>query len=138
VYKATGRPGILLKLGLLRAAVLVPAMIWGARYGIFGVALVQLAVSAASTFLNLYVAGRVLSLSARTLLSELRIAALGTVVMGVFLQLLLPLLAPMPVGVVLACGAGAGASIYLITVSLLDGDIPRQALLRVAAWLKGA
>lgn len=127
VYKATGQPGILIKLGLLRAAVLVPAMIWGARYGILGVALAQLVVTVASTLLNLYVAARVLSLSAWSVLRESRAAVLGSMAMLIVLQLMMPLLEAMPQGVGLAAGVCAGVLVYGLTVWLVAREVIEQA-----------
>lgn len=126
VYKATGHANILIKLGLLRAALLVPAMVWGARYGILGVALAQLVITAGSTLLNLYVAGRVLSLSAWSLLREFRVATVASVAMVLVLQLLLPFLVAMPKGVGLAIGVCTGACVYALMVWLTGRDIIEQ------------
>jgi O-antigen/teichoic acid export membrane protein len=138
VYKATGRPGILTKLGLLRAGVLIPAMIWGARYGIFGVALAQLLVTGASTLLNLYVAGRVLKLSALALLAEFKTAALGSVVMVVALALLHSPLVGMPKWAGLAVGVLAGATVYVLTVWVVGRETIEHARATVMTSLRRA
>jgi PST family polysaccharide transporter len=127
IYKATGRPGILTKLGLLRAAVLIPAMLWAARHGILGVALAQLLVTAASTLLNLYVAGRVLSLSAWTLLRQFRTAVIACVVMVGALQALLPLLGSLPPGLGLTAGVGAGAMVYAAVSWMFGREAIKEA-----------
>jgi PST family polysaccharide transporter len=85
VYKATGRPDILVKLGVARAIILVPSMIWAARYGIEGVAIAQIAVTALSTVANLFIAGKMLSVSVWILLAEFRAAFAGSLIMGVAL-----------------------------------------------------
>jgi O-antigen/teichoic acid export membrane protein len=85
VYKATGRPDILVKLGVARAVILVPAMIWAARYGIEGVALAQIAITALSTVANLFIAGKMLSVSVWSLFAEFRAAFAGSLIMGVAL-----------------------------------------------------
>lgn len=126
VYKATGRPGVLTKLGLSRAAVMIPAMIWGARYGILGVAVAQLVVTTASTFLNLYVAGRIVSLPATSLLREFRTAAIGSLVMVVTVQLVQHVLKDLPDGVILAIGTCVGATVYVATVWIVDRKTARQ------------
>ena len=138
VYKATGRPGILTKLGLLRAAVIVPAMLWGARYGIFGVAVAQLIVTAGSTLLNLYVAGRVLRLSAWALLAEFKTAALASVLMVAALELLLPLLAGAPRAVGLGAGVLAGACVYASAVWLVGRETIRDARATLLTSLRRA
>ncbi|MFM5923940.1 MAG: lipopolysaccharide biosynthesis protein [Novosphingobium sp.] len=120
VYKATGRPSILTKLGLLRAAVIIPAMIWGARYGIFGVAVAQLIVTMASTLLNLIVAGRILSLSPWILLGEFRSAAVASAAMIGTLVMVQPLLAATPDLIRLILDACIGAATYLACVLLID------------------
>ena len=126
VYKATGRPGVLTKLGLSRAAVMIPAMIWGARYGILGVAVAQLVVTTASTFLNLYVAGRIVSLPATSLLREFRTAAIGSLVMVVTVQLVQHVLKDLPDGVIFAIGTCVGATVYVATVWIVDRKTARQ------------
>lgn len=126
VYKATGRTDILIRLGLLRAALLIPAMIAGARHGILGVALAQLIVTACSTLLNLYVAGRVLALPVWSLVREFKVATLASVVMVAALQPLLPFLADMPKGLGLASGVLAGAAVYAAMIWLIGRDVIAQ------------
>lgn len=139
VYKATGRPGILTKLGLLRAAVLVPAMWWGARhYGILGVAVAQLIVTAGSTLLNLYVAGRVLELSAWSLLAEFRTAAVGSCAMVAALLLLSPLLAGLPEWAGLAAGVAAGAAVYALAAWVVGRETVERARATVLTSLRRA
>lgn len=127
VYKATGRPAILTKLGLLRAAVIVPATLWGARYGIVGVAVAQLVVTAASTLLNLYVAGRILSLPWTALLREFRTAAIACAVMVAALELALPLLRDLPDAAALAGAVCIGAAVYVGMLLLIGRDIIKEA-----------
>lgn len=136
VYKATGRPGILTKLGLLRAAVLIPALLWGTRYGIYGVAVAQAAVTAASTVLNLYVAGRVLRLPVSSLLAEFKTAALCSAAMVVALQLVLPALSRMPKGLGLAAGVAAGACVYVLTMLLVGRETIEQARATILTSLR--
>lgn len=65
VYKALGRPGIALWLSLLRLAILVPVLIWAARWGIAGVAWAQVAVAAGFVVLMQGLAARVLGAPVR-------------------------------------------------------------------------
>jgi len=126
VYKATGRPGVLTKLGLLRAAVLIPAMIWGAKFGIFGVAVAQMIVTGASTVLNLVVAGRILALPTMALIGEFKTAATGCAVMIAALLLAQPLLAGLPGAAALMAEIAIGTIAYLGTVAAIDRPAMRQ------------
>lgn len=58
VYKALGRPGILAKLAGFELVVLIPALMFGARYGIVGVAWAHAGVAALDTVVRLAVANR--------------------------------------------------------------------------------
>jgi len=138
VYKATGRTGVLTTLGLSRAAVMIPAMIWGARYGIFGVAVAQLVVTTMSTLANLYVAGRILSLPVGALLKEFRTAVVASLVMVGALLLLFPVLGGMPRGFALALGVCAGAIVYLATILLIDRKAITQAHSSILTSLRSA
>lgn len=126
VYKAMGRADILIKLGLLRAGFLIPAMIAGAHFGILGVALAQLIVTAGSTLLNLYVACRILKLPAWSLVREFKVAILGSMVMVLALQPLLPVLVDLPKGLGLAVGVLAGAGVYAAMIWFIDRDVIAQ------------
>jgi PST family polysaccharide transporter len=122
VYKATGHTNILVALGVLRGALLIPAMIWGARYGILGVAVGQLIVTAASTILSLYVAARFLSLSSLSLLREIKTAVVSTAVMIAVLQLLMPQLSAMGPVLGLSISVCVGASVYAAMIWFTDRD----------------
>ncbi|HEX8472992.1 MAG TPA: lipopolysaccharide biosynthesis protein [Pyrinomonadaceae bacterium] len=136
VYKATGRPDILVKLGVLRAAVLIPALIWGARYGIFGVAVAQIIVTGASTLVNLYVAGKIMEVSMRALLGEFKTAILSAAAMVVGLQLLLPVLKGSPKWIGLSAAVVAGGAIYVGVAWLVGRETIEQARAIVGSSLK--
>lgn len=85
VYKATGRPEILTKLALVRAALLIPSLIYATRYGIEGVAIGLLLVTAVSTCLSLFVASRILDLKLKSILVEFKPALTGCAVMAAVL-----------------------------------------------------
>jgi len=87
VYKATGRPDILTKLGILRAALMVPSLIWATRYGIEGVSLMLVFVTALSTVLNLLVACKIIGMPARAILSQFKapVAACAVMIGGMYL-----------------------------------------------------
>jgi O-antigen/teichoic acid export membrane protein len=127
VYKAMGRPDILARVGLLRAVVLIPALVWGAQYGIVGVALAQLMVTGASTLLNLYIASEVLAMPLRTLLAEFKPTVLSSVAMLVGLQLLLPLLSGWPDVFSLVIAVVLGFGIYAASIWLTSREAVQQA-----------
>lgn len=133
VYKATGRPAVLTKLGLLRAAVLIPAMIGGARYGIAGVAFAQMVVTGASTILNLVVAARILGLPSLALIGEFRTAALGTAIMIATLALVQPLLTGLPDYAALMLETSLGAAAYIGTILWIDRPAFRQVRAALAS-----
>ncbi len=136
VYKATGRPGVLTKLGVLRAAVLIPSLLWGARYGIYGVALAQLIVTGFTTLLNLYIAARILSLPVSSLLREFVPAALSSVVMYLGLQLLGPALSASPRWLYLAVAIGGGFGVYVLCVRLISRETIEEARATVMTSLR--
>ncbi|HOB13058.1 MAG TPA: lipopolysaccharide biosynthesis protein [Novosphingobium sp.] len=136
VYRATGRPAILTKLGLLRAAVIIPAMIWGARYGILGVAVAQVIVTCASTVLNLVVAGRILSLSPWALFGEFKSAAIGSSAMLVVLALVQPLWTGLPSLIQLTLGVTIGAAVYFTVLIVIDRPVLIEARRALAGSMK--
>jgi PST family polysaccharide transporter len=64
IYKAVGRPDILNKLGMLKLAILVPALWWAAvNYNILGVAWAQLIVRIIGMLIDMYVVSRFVGIS---------------------------------------------------------------------------
>ncbi len=127
IYKATGRPDILTELGLARAVVLVPALIFGARFGIAGVAVAQMVVTGASTLLNFFVASKILSLPMKIIAAELKPALLSSMVMVVSLQVLLPALSGWPGPLKLMVATGVGLAVYGLLTWFLSRDTVEKA-----------
>jgi O-antigen/teichoic acid export membrane protein len=128
VYKATNRADILVKLGIARAVILIPAMIWGAQFGIFGVAVAQIIVTAASTTVNLFIAGRVLKVSPLFLLAEFKNAAIGSLLMGMVVYMMsvsLPDISPAAVRVAIL--VVTGAAVYVMYMLLFNRRVLQQA-----------
>ena len=64
IYKAVGRPDILNKLGMLKLAMLVPALWWAAEsYNILGVAWAQVVVRIVGMVIDMYVVSRFVGIS---------------------------------------------------------------------------
>jgi O-antigen/teichoic acid export membrane protein len=79
-YKAIGRPDILLRLSLLTLAIIIPALLIGARAGLIGVAIGHLVAVLLRRIISLWLATRFVNVSLATILAELRpslLAALG-------------------------------------------------------------
>ncbi|MBN1569681.1 MAG: lipopolysaccharide biosynthesis protein [Acidobacteria bacterium] len=112
IFKATGRPDILTKIGIARAVLLVPTLIWSTRWGIPGVAAVQAAVTAASTLATLIIAGRILAIPRRAWWQELRPAVVGSVGMVLAALAVRLLAANWPPAAILFLTACAGAAGY--------------------------
>lgn len=128
VYKATNRADILVKLGIARAVILIPAMIWGAQFGIFGVAVAQVIVTAASTVVNLLIAGRVLQVSPLYLIAEFKNAAIGSLLMGVVvytMSITLPEISPSAVRVAIL--VVTGAAVYAMYMLVFNRRVLHQA-----------
>jgi len=77
VYKALGRPGLSIRMSLARLAILIPVLIFAARWGIEGVAWAQLVVAILFALGMQGIAARVMRLPLRDLLGAIRPAMSG-------------------------------------------------------------
>jgi len=94
VYKALGRPGLSIAISVVRLVILVPALLFAARWGIVGVAVAQLAVAFVFACGMQAVAARVIKIRARRLVraagpglvcgAAVAVAGLGTLALPVF------------------------------------------------------
>ena len=128
VYKAIGRPDILIKLELLNMGVLVPALWFGSYFGLIGIAIGHLLASLMRMVADLMVATRFVNVSLRDILLQLKPSFSG----GLALTLLaLPSLylttnaLPLVRLVVIVIAGAAG---YLSVLWLLE----RESLLRLS------
>jgi PST family polysaccharide transporter len=112
VYKALGRPGLALVLSLLRIAVLVPALILGARLGgIVGVAWAQVIASLAMAFLMQARAAQVL---------QLRMSQLGRAIVPGLLAGLVVLAVGLPVS---RLPFPSGVTVVLVLTAAIVGVV---------------
>lgn len=119
LLKATGRAGLLARLGILKAVILVPAVIAAATQDVTTVAIALVAVSALTMLLNLGIAAVPLRVTVAEMVRAVRTSLAGGVVLAVVavaLGRMLDLRAPVELLIVI----GAGAAAYLATVGLLD------------------
>ena len=131
VYKAIGRPDILAKLSVIELVAFIPALVYGARFGIIGVAWAHAAVATIDTLVRLLVARALIGASLRDVARQLA----PSLAAGAWLAA-----AALPVLVVtanlghlpsLAAATLAGAVAYTAALWRLDN----QAVRRLAGWL---
>jgi len=131
VYKAIGRPDVLAKLSVMELGILFPALLYGAQYGIVGVAWAHAAVATVDTVVRLIVARFMIGISlrdvARQLLPSLR-AGLWLVVAVVPA---LRLTANLGSVATLLIAATVGASAYFAALWRQDEGSVR----RILGWL---
>jgi O-antigen/teichoic acid export membrane protein len=82
LYKAIGRPDILLRLSLLTLVIIVPSLLIGARFGIIGVALGHLVAVLIRRTVSLGIATRYVGVTILEILAELRSSLLAALVMA--------------------------------------------------------
>jgi PST family polysaccharide transporter len=82
VYKAIGRPDILLKLNILSILITIPALLVGSLYGLIGIVWGYLVGIILDQGITLYVATRFVNITFGDVLGELKPAAQATLVMA--------------------------------------------------------
>ncbi len=81
VYKAIGRPDILLKLNILSIFIMVPALVLGSNFGVIGLAWGYLISIALDQTITIYVATRFVKVTFLDIFKELKPAMLGALFM---------------------------------------------------------
>lgn len=81
IYKATGRPGILNKIAVVKLAITIPVLWWAANHSILHVAVGQLFTATIISVLSLWLAGRILQVSLLSMFDAMRPAAISALVM---------------------------------------------------------
>jgi PST family polysaccharide transporter len=127
LLKAIGRPGLLALLGMVRALVLVPALILAASYSVQAVAMTLVGVTVLTTGVNLALAGHLLRVRRRAILRALGPSLVASAPLLVALNLLGRFAEGLPEGVYLVAGTLLGAVVYLLAVSLVAPEIFRRA-----------
>lgn len=122
VYKAVGRPGVLLKLAVLHIAVLIPALLIGIQYGLVGVALAHLATTIVTRVVRTAMISRFLEIPIATIASQWTSALIGGAVLAVAAGIALYLTAGASTIVSLAAAVVAGAVGYLTVLFVLERD----------------
>lgn len=131
VYKAIGRPDILAKLSVMELGILFPALLYGAKFGIVGVAWAHAAVATIDTIIRLVVARFVIGISIRDVIRQL-IPSYGAGVWLVAAALpVLWLTADLSAFSKLAGATTAGSIAYATALWRLDERSVRQILQRL-------
>lgn len=93
IYKVRGRLDIPTKIGIVRAIILVPVLLWVSRFGIAGIAIAQMIIMIISTLVTVWIANKILELPFKTIIAEFKPSVFGVVVMYgvlVLLKLMMP------------------------------------------------
>lgn len=133
LLKATGRSGTLARLGLLRAAILVPALVVAGRTSAAAVAWAMAAVTGCYLLVSLHVARRASGASYREMLAAVRPALLAGAVLAIVLLAWSVLVAGLPPLLFLAGGLALGAVSCLTAVRWLEPDAYSELLQRIRA-----
>ena len=127
VLKATGRAQLLAQLSIVKAVLIVPALIFGARFGTTGVAAGLAIATGVTTLMTLVAASRVLRIRIGPMMGAFAPSIVAGAAMALPLVFWARWSAGQPSIVQLAVGGLAGCVIYGLVLALLDRDIFRQA-----------
>lgn len=131
VYKALGRTGVLARLATLELAMLVPALIVGARHGIVGVAWAHAAVALVDAIVRLAVANRMVGTTFGDIWRQVAPSFAAGVWLAVVAAPVLWWSRPAGPTVSLLATGTAGVLAYTAALWRLDPGVVR----RVAGWL---
>lgn len=128
VLKATGRAQLLARLSVVKAILIVPALLIGARYGAPGVAWGLAVAAALSTVLTLVVASRLIDVRLVAMLGASLPSIVATTVMAalVFAWMQWSSTHAPPLVQVLG-GVALGVAVFGVVLALLDRDLVRNA-----------
>jgi PST family polysaccharide transporter len=132
LYKAIGRPDILLRLSLLTLVIIIPALLIGARFGIIGVAVGHLVAVSIRRVISLGLATHFVNVSIGDIFRELRSSFLAALVMAPMVLIVSFLTAQMNPFVQLALIVTAGAVSYLGVLWWLE----KENLIRLLRMMK--
>lgn len=126
VLKALGRPGLLAALGVVKAGLLLPALVVSARFGPTGVAVGLAAVTAITMLLSVAVGCRLARIRPRDVLRAVATSLLGATLLGLVL-LAWDRMTTLPATLGLVGGAITGFATYALVVRALSPGIYRAA-----------
>lgn len=133
VYKAIGRPGFLARITTLRLAVLVPAMLFAAQYGLVAVAMAHLFTTIVDKALRIYLISRQLEMAAAEILRQFIPAVIAALPLALAsVGTLYATTEAIPI-VQLAVTSLVGAIVYVGAIWLVE----KEALRRIFALIRG-
>jgi PST family polysaccharide transporter len=127
VYKAIGRPDIVLKLSIFSIIIIIPALLVGSRWGIIGVAFGHLTAMIIRRAVSLTIATRFVKVTIADMLEQLKPSFLGLLVMAPLTLGALLLTAHSSPFVQLAVIVPVGALSYMAVLWWIE----KESLLRV-------
>lgn len=128
VLKATGRPGLLAALGVIKALLLLPALVLGGRWSTAAVAVALAAVTAVNLGLNLGTIVVLEKVRVADLARALRPALVGTSVMVGGLVVWLRALGDPGPALTVVSGVLMGAGLYMAVLVLWHPELLRTAV----------
>ena len=120
VYKAIGRPNIMLAAGVFNLVTTVALLIWGARNGLLGIAQAHFIASLLQLVVRLILAMRVLPIGLRHMWQQMRPAILAAAAMALPVLMVQSMITDWPHLIQLILQAGAGAATYASVLWVLD------------------
>jgi PST family polysaccharide transporter len=128
VLKATGRAQLLARISIVKALLIVPALLIGARYGATDVAWGLAVAAAFSTVITLTAASRLIDVSVSAMLAASLPSIVATAVMSALVFAWMHWSSTHLPPLVQALGGTAlGAAIFAVVLALLDRDLLRNA-----------
>lgn len=128
VYKAIGRTDILAKLSLVELVVLVPALVYGARFGVVGVAWAHTAVATLDSVVRLEVARRLIGTPYRDMARQLAPSLVAGAWLAAAATAVVHLSSDLGAFTTLVLAGVSGAVVYASVLWRLDSDAIRRAL----------
>jgi O-antigen/teichoic acid export membrane protein len=127
VLKATGRAKLLAQLAVLKAILIVPALLIGVRYGAVGVAIGLGVATALSTLITLFAASKLIDVSLASIAGALLPSFAASAAMAAVLVLWVRWSTHLPAVVQTFGGVALGGAIYAVALALLDRELLRRA-----------
>ncbi len=122
LYKAIGRPDILLRLSLLTLVIIIPSLLIGARFGMIGVAVGHLVAVLIRRIVSLGLATRFVQVSISDIFGELRTSLIGAMVMAPVVLVVYYLVADLNPFLQLTLIVLSGATSYLLVLWGIERD----------------
>jgi O-antigen/teichoic acid export membrane protein len=137
VYKAEGRPQVLTWLGIMRLAMLLPALFWATTvaHSIVAVGWMQALVALIGGAINLYIATRLIKLPVRNLLAALQPALIAGFFMAGTVIIVLFFADDAHAKIQLALSVFLGGLTYLTALWVFQRDVVKAATLQVRSAL---